>query len=67
MAHLTPDERNHLLARTFGLPKQRKFPMPDKSHARNALARASEGVHDHTLSLGEVAQVRAKAHQVLGQ
>jgi hypothetical protein len=67
MATLSTDQRKALLSRTFGLPAQRKFPMPDASHARNALARASEGVHNHTLSLGDATQVRAKAQAVLGR
>ncbi len=27
---------------TFALPKQRKYPIPDASHARNALARVAQ-------------------------
>jgi hypothetical protein len=38
MATLTAGRRNKLGKSTFGLPGERKYPMPDKSHARNALA-----------------------------
>ena len=40
MADLTETKRNDLSKKTFGLPSERKYPMPDKSHARNAKARA---------------------------
>ncbi len=33
--------RNAIPARDFALPGPRKFPIMDKSHAKNALARAS--------------------------
>ena len=33
MAVLTANRRNSLPKASFGLPKQRKFPMPDKVHA----------------------------------
>lgn len=42
MAKLTSKARNALGAKEFAEPKERKFPIEDKSHARNAKARASE-------------------------
>lgn len=65
MAKLTTTRRNSLKASTFGLPGQRKYPMPDASHARNALARISQAEHAGKASPSEVAQVRSKAHRVL--
>lgn len=41
MAKLTSKKRNSLSASTFVFPKTRKFPIPDPSHARNALSRAA--------------------------
>lgn len=38
---LTTEHRNALQDKTFALPKERKYPIHDISHARNALARAS--------------------------
>jgi len=35
--------RSKLPDSDFALPSQRKFPIPDISHARNALARANQG------------------------
>jgi len=40
MAKLTSKKRNALPGKTFVFPKSRKFPIPDASHARNALSRA---------------------------
>lgn len=40
MAKLTSGERNSLPSSDFVFPAQRKFPIEDASHARNALSRA---------------------------
>lgn len=54
-------------ASTFGLPKQRKYPMPDKSHARNAKARASQQAKAGNLSGAQKAKIDRKADRILGQ
>ena len=41
MAKLTYKERKKLPSSSFVEPKERKYPIPDPSHARNALARVS--------------------------
>lgn len=65
MAKLTSDARNKLKSSTFGLPGSRRFPMPDKSHAANAKARATQGVKAGTLSPSSAATIRAKANRIL--
>ena len=40
MAKLTSQERKGLPKKDFVFPKDRKFPIEDESHARNALSRA---------------------------
>lgn len=65
MAKLTTKERNSLSDAMFGEPDKRKYPMPDKPHARNALARASEEHHEGNLSDAEYDAIVAKAHRVL--
>ena len=65
MAELTSAHRNALADRTFGLPKQRKYPISDKNHARNALARASQQYNSGRLSKSQKAQIDAKAHAKL--
>lgn len=66
MAKLTSKGRSELSDAAFALPG-RRFPIPDKSHARNALARASEGVNNHTLSAAQAAEVRRKANAKLAR
>ena len=40
MATLTTKGRNRMKASSFALPSKRAYPIPDKAHARAALARA---------------------------
>lgn len=40
MAKLTSKQRNSLPASDFVFPKQRKFPIEDETHGRDALPRA---------------------------
>jgi hypothetical protein len=48
MARLDDDRRDHLDSDRFAFPKQRKEPLEDASHVRNAVARFDqvEGVTD---------------------
>jgi hypothetical protein len=67
VAKLTGKSRNALADRVFGLPGQRKYPMPDASHAANAKARATQQVKKGNLSPSSAAKIRAKANRVLGK
>jgi len=67
VAQLHARSRNALAARVFGLPKQRKYPMPDRSHAANAKARATQQVKAGNLSPANAAKIRAKADRILGK
>lgn len=42
MAKLTGKKRKSLKTSSFALPKKRAYPIHDKSHARNALARVAQ-------------------------
>jgi hypothetical protein len=53
MAKLTTKTRNRMKDSTFALPRQRAYPIPDLSHARNALARVAQFGTD-----GEKSKVR---------
>lgn len=66
MAKLKSATRNELPKSEFGLPGSRKYPMPDKSHAANAKARATQQVAKGNLSESAAARIRAKANRVLG-
>lgn len=67
MAKLKAKRRNALPASSFGEPGSRKYPMPDKSHAANAKARATQMVKKGKLSSSAAAKIRAKANRVLGK
>ena len=67
MAKLKAAQRKALPARDFGEPKARKYPMPDKSHAANAKARASQQEAKGKLSKSEEKKIDAKANKVLGK
>lgn len=67
MSKLRAAKRNSLPSSEFGLPKSRKYPMPDRSHAANAKARATQQVNAGRLSSAQAAKIRAKANRVLGE
>lgn len=67
MAKLTSAKRNKIPKKEFGLPGEKKYPMPDKSHARNAKARASEMENKGKLSASSKAKIDAKADRILGK
>lgn len=58
MSKLTYGERKELPTKSFAEPKKRKYPIPDASHARNALARVAQ----HGSSM-EKKMVRAEVHR----
>jgi hypothetical protein len=65
MANMTEKKRDSLKESQFGLPDERKYPMPDKAHARNAKARASQQLHDGNLTKSEKDKIDRKADKVL--
>lgn len=67
MAKLKTAKRNKLKSSSFGLPGSRKYPMPDKSHAKNAKARASEMYKKGKISKSQKAEIDAKADKKLGK
>lgn len=65
MGDLTTKERKHLKKSQFGEPGERKYPMEDKPHARDAKARASEEEHKGNLSKSAEERIDAKADRIL--
>lgn len=63
---LNAAKRKALPKSTFGLPGSRKYPMPDRSHAANAKARATQQVKAGNLSPSSASKIRAKANRILG-
>ena len=67
MGELTTDKREKIPDSRFGLPDERKYPMPDKSHARNAKARASQQEEKGNLTKAEAQKIDRKADRILGR
>ena len=65
MATLSEKKRDNLPDSKFGLPDEHKYPMPDKSHARNAKARASQQKKAGNLTASEKAKIDRKADRIL--
>ncbi len=62
MAVLNAKQRKR--SATIVVNGQAKYPMPDKAHARNALARINQA--KPALTPSQKAKVRARAHRILG-
>lgn len=65
MSKLTTKKRKSLPKAEFGLPGEKKYPMPDRAHAANAKARASQMVKKGKLSESSKAKIDAKANKIL--
>jgi len=63
MAKLTTKERNALPDSAFALPAQRKYPIMDESHRKNAKARASMMEHKGVISKSTEAKIFRKANK----
>lgn len=66
MAKLNAAKRKKIPKSEFGLPGQKKYPMPNKIHAANAKSRASQMVKKGKLSKASEEKIDAKANRVLG-
>lgn len=65
MSKLSSKARNALPKSDFGMPGSRGYPMPDKAHAANAKARATQMVNAGKLSPSSKAKIDAKANKIL--
>lgn len=65
MTKLTTKIREKLPKEDFGLPGEKKYPMPDNSHAANAKARAQQQYNKGHISLSMLHDIDAKANKVL--
>lgn len=66
MATLSSKARKHLPGSAFAGPGK-SYPVPDKAHAANAKARATQMVKAGKLSPASAAKIKAKANKVLGK
>ncbi len=67
MAKLSTKSRNALPKKDFALPKERKYPIEDKAHAKNAKARATQMLDKGKLSASTKAKIDARANKVLSK
>lgn len=65
MATLTTKARKALPKKDFALPRERKYPVENKSHAVNAKARAQQQFNKGNISEGTLKKIDAKANKVL--
>ena len=65
MAKLSTEKREKLPDSKFGLPDERKYPMPDKAHARNAKARAAQQEEKGSITSAEEKKIDRKADKIL--
>jgi hypothetical protein len=65
MAKLDEKDRDALPKSEYGLPGEKKYPMPDAAHARNAKARASQQEKKGRLSASEKERIDRKADRIL--
>lgn len=65
MGVLTEKKRSNLGLSQFALPDERKYPVPDKAHAVNAKARATQQVNAGNLTPSQRSQIDARANSVL--
>lgn len=65
MSDLTTKIRDKLPKKEFGLPGEKKYPMPNREHAANAKARATQMVNKGKLSESSKEKIDAKANRIL--
>jgi hypothetical protein len=67
MAELSAKQRKSIPKSEYGLPDEKKYPMPDKSHARNAKARAAQQEKKGTITAAEEKKIDRKADRILNK
>ena len=69
MSVLTAAQRNKISPGKFGIVRdgEKKYPMPDKPHAADAKARATQMVAKGKLSSADKAKIDAKANRILNE
>lgn len=67
MARLSYRAKKSLPKRSYGIPSQRKYPMPDRRHAANAKERATQMLRRGKLSRSEYKTIVRKANRKLSR
>lgn len=64
---LTTKQRKKIPAEEFGLPDTKQYPMPDREHAGNAKARATQQLKAGNLTQAEYDKIVKKANEILSR
>lgn len=64
---LTAAKRNKLSSKTFGIPGERKYPMPDTKHAILAKAYAKKNLERGNLTEAQYNHIVTMANRKLGE
>jgi len=67
VSKLTSKSRSKLPAAKFALPEEKKYPINDMAHARNAKARASEMENQGKISASTKAKIDRASDRVIKQ
>jgi len=67
MARLSYRAKKSLPKRSYGLPGRKAYPMPDRRHAADAKARASQMLRRGKLSRREYSKIVRKANRKLSR
>ena len=67
MPKLDAAKRKKIPKKEFGMPGEKKYPINDKAHAKNAKARATQMEKKGKLSASSKAKIDAKADKMLGK
>ena len=65
MGKLSTEQRKKIPKGEFGMPGEKKYPMPNRAHAANAKARASQMEKKGKLSEASKEKIDAKANKIL--
>jgi hypothetical protein len=67
MSKLSTKAWKKIPSKKFAEPAERKYPIEDKAHAKNAKARATQQEKKGKLSASKANMIKAKANKVLGK
>jgi hypothetical protein len=65
MVKMSAKSRSKLPTSDFGLPSERKYPMPDKNHAVAAKSRSTQMENKGKLSASSKAKIDKRANRIL--
>jgi len=67
MAVLSYKQKKSFKSNVYGLPEEKKYPMPDVAHAKNAKARAQQQYEKGNLSKADLLKIERKANSIISK